>query len=259
MFKFKIRTMRCYITGGFVLLTFILAMICLPDNKQNNDDFLTETTVEETTAPASHKISGVPIIAQNELRAACETYACTMLLNYYNFSIDEFEFAQNYLITYPVTYGEDGNLYGPDMNAAFAGDVYTGWGVNAPAMAKSMNKYLETQKTDKRAQALSNVKLDDICKNYIDNDIPAMVWVTTYMQEPYVKSTWIVDYVDENSKVKIGDTVSWLQNEHCMVLVGYDEDNYYFNDSVAEKVTVAKKAVAEERYSQVGKQAIVLQ
>lgn len=78
------------------------------------------------------------------------------------------------------------------------------------------------------------------------------------MDEPYVKATWIVDYVDENARYKKGDTESWMQNEHCMVLVGFDEENYYFCDSVSGKLTAYEKEVSEERYSQVGMQAIVV-
>lgn len=243
-----------------VVLIVIIAMVSsCSDNKENNQTTTTAATIAPTTQVASHKIEGVPVIVQDELKAACETYACTMLLQYYKFDIDEFEFVDNYLIMRAVYPGIDGNLYGPDMNSAYAGDIYTGYGINAPAMAKCMNSYLKTTGSKLEAQSLSGVSLEELCEKYILNDTPVMVWATTFMDEPYIKESWIVDYVDENAKHKIGDTVSWQMHEHCLVLVGFDEKNYYFADSAAGKLASYDKATTEKRYEQIGKQAIVLQ
>lgn len=244
-----------------VLAIIIIAVItsAVSGNKKKEDiQPTTVATSASTSLPTSYKISNVPVISQDVLKAGCEIYACTMLLQYWDFDIDEIEFADNYLITKPVYYGYGGELYGPDMNCAYAGDVYTGYGINAPAMAKCMNNFIKTTKSEFKAYPLSNISLEELCDEYILNDIPVMVWETTYMDEPYVKASWIVDYVDENAKYEIGDTVSWMQNEHCMVLVGFDEKNYYFCDSVAGKLTAYERSVSEERYSQIGMQAIVI-
>ena len=244
-----------------VLALIIIAVIISAVSGSKKEEEIQPTTVSTAASTALHtsyKISDVPVISQDVLKAGCEIYACTMLLQYWNFDIDEIEFADNYLITKPVYYGYGGELYGPDMNCAYAGDVYTGYGINAPAMAKCMNNFIKTTKSELKAYPLSNISLEDLCEEYILNDIPVMVWETTYMDEPYVKASWIVDYVDKNAKYEIGDTVSWMQNEHCMVLVGFDEKNYYFCDSVAGKLTSYERSVSEERYSQIGMQAIVI-
>lgn len=218
----------------------------------------TQPTVAATTQVTSYKISGVPVIVQDNLKAACETYACTMLLQSYGFDIDEYEFVDNYLVTKPVYYGADGTLYGPDMNSAYAGDIYTGYGINAPGMAKFMNNYIKSTGSKLVAYPLSNVPLEDLCKEYILNDVPVMVWATTYMYEPYVMADWVVDYADKDSTVKVGDTVSWQMHEHCMVLIGFDAENYYFCDSVSGEVSAYDKSTSEKRYSQIGMQAIVV-
>lgn len=254
-----------YRATGIVLL-IILAVIIIAviisavsgSKKENEVQPTTVATVASTELPASYKISGVPVISQDVLKAGCETYACTMLLQYWDFDIDEIEFADNYLITKPVYYGYGGELYGPDMNSAYAGDIYTGYGINAPAMAKCMNNFIKTTKSELKAYPLSNISLEELCEEYILDDKPVMCWETTNMDEPYVKSSWIVDYVDENARYEIGETESWMQNEHCMVLVGFDEENYYFCDSVAGKLAAYDRAVAEERYSQIGMQAIII-
>lgn len=243
-----------------LLLIIVIISIASCNNSGEPQTTPTESqTVAATESSASYKITGVPLISQTGgITAACETYACTMLLQYYGFDIDEYEFIDNYLMTKPVTYGSDGIMYGPDMNSAYAGDIYTGYGINAKGMAKYMNKYLKTTSSNKTAKPLNGISLKEICEKYIRNDIPVMVWATTYMYEPYVKAEWVVNYADEDSDVKVGDTVSWQMHEHCMVLVGFDDENYYFNDSVSGKVSAYDIKTSEERYSQLGMQAIYL-
>ena len=85
-----------------------------------------------------------------------------------------------------------------------------------------------------------------------------MVWATTDMDEPYVFDEWIVDYVDENAKAQKGDTVPWYMHEHCLVLIGYDDSEYYFADSTHGNISHFEKELAAERYEQMGKQAIVV-
>lgn len=250
--------------AGAVILVVCICVIsacvssCSKSKGTGHDAENTNPTTADVKKTNSYKIDGVPVIAQSDLLAACETYACTMLLQYYGFDIDEHEFVDNYLITKPVYYGADGNMYGPDMNSAYAGDVYTGYGINAKGMAKCMNNYLSTADSNLTASPLLNVELDELCKKYIMNDTPVMVWATTYMDEPYVFANWIVDYVDDQTDTKIGDTVSWQMHEHCLVLIGFDEENYYFCDSVSGKVSEYDKSLCEKRYEQIGKQAIVL-
>lgn len=257
LFSNKI-TCIALIAVALILVIILLVSSCGDDNKNTNQEATTQPTIAQTTQISSYQIEGVPLIVQDKLKAACETYACTMLLQYYKFDIDEFEFVEKYLVTKPVYYGADGTMYGPDMNSAYAGDIYTGYGINAIGMAKFMNNYLKTTGTNLVATPLEGVSLDDLCKQYIVNDTPVMVWATTYMYEPYVFANWIVDFADEDSPTKVGDTVSWQMHEHCLVLVGFDEQNYYFCDSVSGKVSAYDKATSIERYKQIGTQAIVL-
>ena len=218
-----------------------------------------QATEAPTTEPVSFQIQGVPIVEQDELKAGCETYACTMLLQSLGFDTDEFDFSENYLICSPISYGIDGTRFGPDMYSAFAGTVENGYGIYSPAMAKSMNQFFKVKKSNLKATSVVGETLASLCEKYVKNNIPVMVWATTYMQEPYEKASWVVDYVDENAKTEIGDTFTWLQNEHCMVLIGYDEKDYLMADSVAGKVSHYEKKLAEQRFQELGSQAIVAQ
>lgn len=253
------------ILAAVVLLTLCIVSIVFVQNRNadlqkcRKDNEQIEEATEEP-APASHIISGAEayVIPQEELKAGCETYACTMCLNILGFDLDEFFFAENYLDCHYVFEDEDGNKEGPDMYSAFAGTAYGGWGVYAPSMAKSMNRYLSDQKSDLKAYNYENIPLETLCEEYTANDIPVMIWATTDMQEPYVFDVWTVNYVDENAKTEIGDTFEWYAHEHCLVLVGYDENEYYFCDSAAGAVSHFKKDLVAKRYEQLGSQCIVV-
>lgn len=247
----------------FVLLCLVSIVLVGNMNRTEQAAESAASAVGESTgksAPVSHMIPKAAkyVIPQTELMAGCETYACTMLFHILGFDIDEFTFAENYLDCHYVFEDEDGNKEGPDMYSAFAGTAYGGWGVYAPSMAKSMNLYLDDQKSDLNAYNYENVPLETLCEEYTVNDIPVMIWATTDMQEPYVFDVWTVNYVDENAKTKIGDTFEWYAHEHCLVLVGFDENEYYFCDSAAGEVSHFKKDLVAKRYEQLGTQCIVV-
>ena len=242
-----------------IIALSIIAACISPANSRPAEPEPTEPAVQENTIPESYMINSVKAIAMDDLKAGCETYACTMLLNSLGFDLDAHTIADSYLNCQYVYLTEDGlDGEGPDMYSAFAGTAYAGWGVYAPSMAKSMNEYLKDQKSNLKAYALENVELDDLVEQYVSKGVPVMIWATTYMQEPYVYHTWTVNYVDENAKTKIGDKFSWYMHEHCLVLAGYDKENYYFGDSTAGTISCCKKDLVKKRYEQMFKQAIVV-
>lgn len=255
----KLKRNTTLVLAAIIALGVVLSAITMPKSEQKPEPEPVEEPTTVATEPVrEHKINGIPVVVQDYFKAGCETYACTMLLQGLGFDIDEYRFVDNYLIMHDFSFDEAGNMYGPDMNSAFAGDIFTGAGIFCPAMAKSMNKFLETQKTEKRAYPIKGKTLAQLCEEYIDNDIPVMTWVTTYMDESYERFTWTVDYVDENAECKMGESQTWRQNEHCMVLIGYTEKEYIFCDSVAGKQVSHDKALAETRFTEIGNQAVVV-
>lgn len=219
----------------------------------------TEAPTEPETMPPSYIIEDVEVIPQKDLKAGCETYACTMLLKILGFDLNEYYFADNYVEVQWPYWDAEGNMYAADMNSASVGSPYSGWGVYAPAMARFMNHYLSDQHSKLKATSYENIPLDELCLKYVCKGTPVMIWATTAMLEPYVKDTWTVNYVDENAKTKIGDSFSWWEHEHCLVLIGYDEENYYFADSFSETVSVFEKELCQTRYEQLFSQCIVVQ
>lgn len=217
-----------------------------------------EVSQASKAPPTSHSIPGVKASLQDTLMAGCETHACTSLLQSLGFDIDVYTFADKYLDCHYVYEDENGETFGPDMNSAFAGTAYAGWGIYAPAMARCMNNYLKDMKSGLKAYVIENKTLEELTREYIDNDIPVMIWATTDMHEPIEREVWTVNYVDENAKYKIGDKFTWMLHEHCLVLCGYDEKDYFFSDSVVGDISHFEKAVSQKRYEQLGNQAIVV-
>ena len=253
------RKKQVLILSVTVVVLLIIASVIMSVKEPPKDKKEDDNTKVEETLPSSYKIEGVTVLKQEDLKAGCETYACTMLLQSQGIDMDEFEFANNYLVQKPIYENAEDDWYGPDMDSAYVGEIEWGYGVNSPAMGKFMNQMLKDKGSNKKAYVLSDVSLEQLCKDYIVNDIPVMVWATTNMQEPYVKRIWTINYVDpEISDAQIGDTEQWLQNEHCLVLIGFDKDNYYFADSVAGEVSVFEKATTQDKYEKLGNQAIVV-
>lgn len=209
--------------------------------------------------PNSKKISNVPLVNQYNLPTGCETCSAAMMLKFYGYSISETKFADKYLVKKDLT-AKNGILYGPDPNSAFIGSPYysSGFGVYAPAMTKFMNNYFADNKSKHKAVLLEGKSLDWLCAEYINDGKPVMVWATINMLGSYKTSSWKVNYADENAKYSVGSTYTWTANEHCLVLTGYDNDYYYFNDPWTNARTKYSRSLVNTRYAELGKQAIAV-
>lgn len=211
----------------------------------------------------SKKIIDIPYINQNDIVYGCEAVSSTMILKYLGYEISGKNFADEYLIKKNWHIAEDGKMYGPDPNAAFPGNPYVSSGINcgfgcyAPSTAKSINKVLDENKH--KTKITTGSSLPELQKNYIDNDIPVLIWATMDMKPSRKTCTWIIDYTDENSSLKHGDEFTWIAGEHCLVLVGYDDTNYYFNDPYKNHGLIGyDKSLVEKRFEELGKQSLVV-
>ena len=122
-----------------------------------------------------------------------------------------------------------------------------------------MNKVL---KSGERAIAIKGEKLENIVEKYIKKGIPVLAWTTMDMRETKHRKSWVIGYVDENAEYKKGDTFSWPGNEHCVVLVGYNEEDYLVNDPLKPKdevVSFYEKELFKKRYREQGSQIVVIE
>ena len=70
------------------------------------------------------------------------------------------------------------------------------------------------------------------------------------MEEPVYQVSW---------ELSDGTTFTWPGHEHCMLLIGYDEDFYYFNDPISGACLSFKKELSEKRFEEIGSRAVVIQ
>ncbi len=246
--------------------TFLLCTLCglpLTVNASKEDSEVKSKTELTQQKRKATKLIKVPYINQDDIVYGCEVVSATMLLKYFGYKLSEKEFTDKYLIRKDWYIGKDGKSYGPDPNAAYPGNPYKSGGENcgfgsfAPSTAKSIRRILDEKKH--KVLFSTDLNLDEIVKRYINNDIPVLVWATMDMKPTSKGYSWIINYTDENSKLKKGDKFTWKNHEHCLVLVGYDDENYYFNDPYKNHGLISyEKELVRKRFSELGNQSVVV-
>ncbi len=202
-----------------------------------------ETSLDYNQTPTGdYKIIQAPFIYQmDKYPTGCESVAAVMALQYAGINISVDTFIDKYL---------DRSSGIPfDPNSTFGGNPRStsGFGCYAPVIKKALDKVLASTKY--KATQLSNVSLEDLCSQYIDNDIPVIMWATRGMESPKNGASWIYN----------GKKIQWIRPEHCLLLVGYDDYNYIFNDSMRTQAQVYySKASVEAAYRGLFSQAIVI-
>lgn len=191
----------------------------------------------------------VPYLSQEYgYPSGCEVVSATMLLQYYGYPITVDQFIDDYLEKQDF-YRKDGVLYGADPNRAFAGDPWDKWscGCYAPVIKRSFDRILWS---GHKAVNTTGTPLEDL-KEYIDRDIPVLFWASIDMQPTGKGDRW--------TSVLDGTLIQWISQEHCMVLVGYDEENYYFNDPYQSKGLVGyEKSLVQKRFLDLCEQSVVI-
>ena len=67
-----------------------------------------------------------------------------------------------------------------------------------------------------------DISIQELLEKYIDQGMPVVFWACINMRKEIPGPEWKL--------LDSGETFCWISNEHCMLLVGYDEEKYYFND-----------------------------
>jgi len=216
----------------------------IPANKEPEQN----GTQEVTTIP-NKLISNVPIIAQfPKFPTGCESVATVMALNYCGKKISVEEFVDKFLPTSRDFYIENGKNFGPSPYEYFIGNPKSSssYGCMAPVIEKAVRECIGDSES---VENITGMSLEKICNQYINNNVPVILWVTINMLETNPKNSW---YLSD------GTRFTWPGNEHCMLLVGYDSKYYYFNDPYAGKFVAYEKLLTEDRFAELGSQAIVV-
>lgn len=168
----------------------------------------------------------VPLILQNpELPTGCEVTAAAMLLGAYGYEVDKTYLAS--LI--PRSNGEKrgGRTYAPHPQDGFLGDPFTvrGYGVFPQALVAVCQKTIDYEKGPETVKALQNAAAADILA-LIDQGKPVCVWTTQDLLPIVYRTGWYI----QRDGIYTDEYFQWPGNEHCMVLIGYDDYAVFVQD-----------------------------
>lgn len=183
----------------------------------------------------------VPYIDQSvKYPTGCESVSAVMLLQYLGYEISVDEFISKYLECRDMEIRE-GVLYGPDPNECFCGSPYDedSYGIYAGGLKKALDKAAGDRYC---FEDESGTPIEELLRKYIDQDMPVIFWACINMRKEIPGPEWKL--------LDTGERFLWTSNEHCMLLIGYDEENYYFNDPYDNNGVIGySKQLVEKRHS----------
>ncbi len=191
----------------------------------------------------------VPYISQNPMfPTGCEAVSAVMLLQFYGYNITPGEFIDGYLPCAPLYTNPFGELCGPNPNHYYVGDPRSenGFGCYAPVIEKAISAYLGSST---RVQNTTGLPLDALCRQYLARGVPVLVWAGINMQPVRPGTGW---------QLPGGQNFTWLAGEHCLVLIGQDDQNYIFNDPISGQAVAYEKSAVQACYKALGMQSLVL-
>ncbi|MGT8952072.1 C39 family peptidase [Bacillus cereus] len=188
-------------------------------------------------------LSNVPLIQQlPELDRGCEVTSLAMMLQYAGVSVDKMTLANEIK---KVDFIDDGVRGNP--NEGFVGNIYTfsesGYAVYHGPLFQLAEKYLPNKAVD-----LTGKNIEEIYKSVKAGQPVVMITNATFAPLDEAEfTTW-----ETNS----GD-VSITYNEHCVVLIGYDQESVYIRDPLEDSLDVkVPRETFEQAWVQMGSQAI---
>ncbi|MDH8002243.1 C39 family peptidase [Bacillus cereus] len=188
-------------------------------------------------------LSNVPFIQQlPELDRGCEVTSLAMMLQYAGITVDKMKLANEIKKVDFINDGVRGN-----PNEGFVGNIYTfsesGYGVYHGPLFQLAKKYLPNKAVDLTGKSIEEMY------NSVKAGQP-VVMITNATFAPLDEdefTTW-----ETNS----GD-VSITYNEHCVVLIGYDQESVYIRDPLKDSLDVkVPREKFEQAWVQMGSQAI---
>ncbi len=202
-----------------------------------------------STTPRSRVLLSVPALSQYPgYPTGCEILSTVMALHYMGESVSPDLLIDRYLATSSDWYTWEGVRYGPDPKEHFLGDPRSenSYGCFSPVIQDMLCSYL---RQPERVVDAGGVSLPQLCAQYVDNGLPVILWASMEMRSLQNGASWVLPN---------GETFTWPGGEHCLLLVGYDKGSYYFNDPRAGACVAYDRTLSEQRYTEMGKQALVI-
>lgn len=183
----------------------------------------------------------------------CESVSAVMLLQTVGVCIDPERFIAQHLPTAPYT-EQGGRRFGADPHTTYPGDPHdaTGCGCYAPCIVRALQSALEQAGAAQQLEVLdvSGAPLEELCR-FLDGGMPVVFWTTlNFDPEPKGEDHWFLPD---------GTDFAWKNGEHCVLLVGYDDAHYWFNDPWQHRgLCKVEKALVERCHAMQGGYAVTL-
>lgn len=248
-----------------VILLIIVGIIVIPKltkpkETENGGQAIPVTQIKPESSDADSKqeqtrfngkyLTDVPHVYQKDTYpTGCESVAAVSMLQYYGSEMKVEEFIDNHLpkTTYP--YYEGNKMFGDNPWDAFIGDPYSssGYGCYSTVIVKAMQSAAPENFT---VSAVYNCPLQTLFENYVKKGYPVQIWATIEMQEIEKSYTW---------QLPDGNSFTFVSPEHSLLLIGADDANYYFSDSMRQDAVVSyPKEKCDAAYAALHSQAIVV-
>ena len=200
--------------------------------------------LEEELRKTTYIIPSVPMINQYSLGypTGCESAALTVLLRYWGLNIN-MSSVVNRLPKGKLPYYENNVRYGGNPYIEFVGtpSTYSSYGVYEKPIIQVANSF-KSGVIDGTGLSLNQVL------GIVKEGRPVIVWVSMNMAVPYISTSWIYK--------PTGEKISWMANEHALVVVGYNKNQVIVSDSLTGSIRYYNKGVFESRYNTYGKRAV---
>lgn len=229
--------------GGFYAGKHIIEVRCA------DDPHLASRTVEIAVPVkklSDSAIIQVPLIKQlPELPTGCEVTSLAMALNHHGIKMSKTVLADVFL--------DKGEYRASDFRKVFVGDPREkkSYGCYADVIVNCAEKFFGTIS----ARSFEVINLTGCSPSalygYVDMGYPVIVWVTNRMVPTFEGPSW--------TDSETGKTVTWVGNEHCVLLTGYDMQKkiVYLNDPLYGIIPI-KMEDFQTRFYEMEQQAIVI-
>ncbi len=191
----------------------------------------------------------------DDLITGCEIVSTKIVLSYYGKKVS-YDDMLKHLKKSNLKLTRRGRLYGQSPDDAFIGDPkqLSGFGCFPMVICDMINNRYKFD--DIYAENTTGCQLDELIEDYIINDTPVLIWVTDSMVDVGEGDSWYL--TDERGNIT-KEKFTWPLNEHCVVLMGYDKNNYYVSDPLSwNEYSKYDKKIIEKRYKELKYRSVAI-
>ena len=248
--SYVIKSQKSGVQGVFSAVPYTL-----DGDKKTEGEPAPELTLTTMRRKMMIDIKSICQYSKPALPTGCECTALATVLKYYSILIPKEYIAKLYLDKQEFTLNKKDELIGGDPEEVFVGDPFdeNSYGCYSKPVANAANRIFEGAGSALEAEACDGKALS-YWFDYVNNGTPVIVWATTNMDKTEKTDTW---------KTKDGKEITWLHNEHCLVLAGFnlDKNEVYVCDPLCRNTGLVRydMKLFEKRYNEQGKRAVLIQ